>query len=91
MNDQVMFAYYNGEGELLGVTRNIVSSQLPISLLADLKKNYSEYWISDLFEMASNSETDYYVTLESADSTLVLKSSGSASWNVYKKIKKNVN
>ena len=40
MSGQVMFAYYSQTGELMAVTRNIISSQLPISLLANLKKNY---------------------------------------------------
>src|SRR5690349_14254396 len=72
LNDQVLFAYYSEDGDLLAVTRNILSSQLPINLLADLKKNYNEYWISDLFEMAANDSTTYYVTIESADYTIVL-------------------
>jgi hypothetical protein len=90
LHGQVMFAYYNGEGGLLAVTRNIVASQLPINLLAEVKKNYGEYWISDLFEMSSNNETDYYITIENGDQKIVLKSSDSRNWDVYKKEKKIV-
>jgi len=36
----------------MAVTRNIVSSQLPVSLLMNFKKHYSEFWITDLFEMS---------------------------------------
>jgi hypothetical protein len=88
MNDQVMFAYYAEDGSMLAVIRNIVSGQLPISLLSDLKKNYAGYWISDLFEMASNDSTTYYVTVEDANQKIVLKSSGSIGWETYKKDKK---
>jgi len=88
MNEQVMFAYYSENGELLGVSRNIISSQLPINLLSELKKNYTQYWITDLFEMASSNETSYYVTLENADAVTVLKSAGSNGWEVYRKDKK---
>lgn len=87
-NDQVMFAYYSEAGELIAVTRNIVSSQLPIALLTTLKKNYNSYWISDLFEISSDNDASYYVTLQSADQTLVLKSNGISGWEVYKKEKK---
>lgn len=90
LNGQVMFAYYAANGEKLAMSRNIVSSQLPINLLTDLKKNYNEYWISDLFEMAAGNETSYYVTLENADAKLVLKSSDAANWDVFKKEKKEV-
>lgn len=88
LNDQVMFAYYAEDGSLLAVIRNIVSSQLPINLLSDLKKNYSSYWISDLFEMAADNSTSYYITLENGDQTIVLKSYGSAGWETFKKEKK---
>ena len=83
-----MFAYYSEAGELIAVTRNIVSSQLPIALLTTLKKNYNSYWISDLFEISSNNDASYYVTLQSADQTVVLKSNGISGWEVYKKEKK---
>lgn len=88
-NNQVMFAYYSQTGELMAVTRNIISSQLPISLLANLKKNYGTYWITDLFEISSTTDASYYVTLQSSDQTLVLKSNGISGWETYKKDKKN--
>ena len=84
LNDQVMFAYYSNEnGQLLAVARNILSSQLPISLMTSFKNDYKGYWISDLFEMASEGQTSYYATLQNAEETLILKSSG-FEWNVYK-------
>ena len=90
MNDQVMFAYYSQTGDLMAVTRNILSNQLPINLLAYLKKSYGNYWISDLFEVSSATDASYYVTLQSAEHTLVLKSTGISGWEVYKKEKKNI-
>ena len=89
MNGQVMFAYYSAAGELLAITRNITSTQLPMSLSSELK-NYKDSWITDLFEIASNGETNYYVTLEGAESTVILKSAGVAGWEQFKKEKKNI-
>jgi hypothetical protein len=88
LNDQVLFAYYNNSGDLKAVVRNIVSDQLPLNLMTSLKRDYSGYWISDLFEIASDDQTSYYVTLENMDKTIVLKSAGTSLWNVYTKIKK---
>jgi hypothetical protein len=88
MNDQVMIAYYSNSGELLGITRNLTTSQLPINLMTDIKKNHKNAWITDLFEVTANDETNYYVTLEDADQTVVLKSTGSYGWSTYKKEKK---
>ena len=89
LNDQVVCAYYSQAGELMAVTRNILSSQLPINLLSSLKKNYNTYWITDLFEISNSTDPSYYVTLQSAEQTLVLKSSGISGWELYKKEKKN--
>ena len=90
MNDQVMFAYYSKDGDLVAVTRNIISAQLPISLLADLKKSYGAYWITDLFEMAANNSTTYYITLQNGDQNVILKSNGASGWEMFKKEKKAI-
>ncbi len=80
MSNLVLFAFYSGNGELLAVTRNILSTQLPIQLLMDLKQNYGNYWITDLFEMSSNGETNYYATLENADARITLRSNSTDNW-----------
>src|SRR5215469_7237752 len=67
LHGQVLFAYYNTNGDLQAVVRNITSDQLPINLLTTMKKVYGDYWISDLFEMASDDQTTYYVTVENGD------------------------
>jgi len=88
MSNQVMFAYYDQDGELVAVVRNILSEQLPINLQTELKKKYNDRWISNLFEMAKEGQTTYYVTLESADETITLQSTDFNSWSVFKKAKK---
>lgn len=89
LNNHVLFAYYNQEGELLAVIRNVLSDQLPIRLLTEIKNKYTHYWISELFEMATESQTTYYVTVENSDEKIVLKSDGFDKWLVYKKEKKD--
>ena len=74
---------------MTAVVRNIVSDQLPISLLTSLKRDYTGFWISELFEVAADEQTNYYVTLENADKKIVLRSRGIDSWDVYSKSRKN--
>jgi hypothetical protein len=88
LDGQVMFAYYSENGSLLAVTRNLIAAQLPISLQSSMKKNYKGTWITDLFEVSTGEETSYYVTLECADYTIVLKSAGAQGWTTFKKEKK---
>jgi hypothetical protein len=87
-NERYVFAYYNENGELLGMTGYISPLDLPLALQNSLKKNYENYWISDLFEAVKSEETNYYVTVENADTKIVLKSSGNG-WSTYSKIKKS--
>lgn len=87
-NEKHVFAYYSTDGDLLGVTRYISPADLPISLQQSLKKDYSNYWISDLFEVARNEESGYYITLENGDAKVVLKASDIYGWTPYQKFKK---
>ena len=87
-NEQYIFAYYSPEGELLGLTRYISTRDLPVYLQSKLKANFKEYWVADLFEVAKDESTSYYITLENADTKLVLKSSGGEDWKVFRKVKK---
>lgn len=88
-HDQHVSAYYNTEGELLGLTRNISPVDLPLALQSDLKKNHGDQWISSLFEVATESGTTYYITVENAENSQVLKSANGRNWDTYKKVKKS--
>lgn len=85
LNGQVMFAWYAENGSQLAVIRNILSSQLPISLLTSLKNNYDGYWISDLFEMVADNTTSYYLTIENSTEKIVLKSQNYNNWETFRK------
>jgi hypothetical protein len=88
LNGQYVSAFYDTEGQMIALTRNISSLQLPIALQAELKLGYDAYWISDVFEVANETGTSYYITLETADTQLVLKSEGD-SWSNFKKQRKS--
>jgi hypothetical protein len=84
-NDMIVFAYYSEKGDLLAVTRNIKSTQLPLSLLLDLKKNYTGYWITDLFELSAGNQSSYYMTMDNGDTKVNLKSFNNDSWETLKR------
>jgi len=88
MNDEVMTAYFTPDGELMGVIRNLLSTQLPINLQTSLKKEYDGYWITELFECAKSDSDSYFVTLHNADQVVTLQSIDGTSWSVYNKAKK---
>jgi hypothetical protein len=87
MSGIILNAFYSNQGELLAVTHNITSTQLPITLLMQIKGDYANYWISDLFELSSHGQSNYYITLENAEKTITLRSSDN-NWEVFSKTTK---
>jgi hypothetical protein len=87
MSGMILSAFYSNQGELLAVTHNITPTQLPITLLMQVKGDYASCWISDLFELNSRGVSNYYITLENADRTITLRSSENI-WEVFSKTTK---
>lgn len=85
LNGQYLTAFFTAEGELFAVTKNILSTQLPVLLQVKLKSCHNNFWITDLFELSNEEGVTYFVTLENADNKLVLKSDANSGWLVYKK------
>jgi|SRR5450432_491955 len=87
-NGMALYAYFNRNGELLALTRFISPDHLPLELLYTLKSQNPDCWISDLFEIHTESGTSYYATLENANRVKVVKSEGTNGWQTYKIIQK---
>ncbi|HTE09950.1 MAG TPA: hypothetical protein VK645_03255 [Chitinophagaceae bacterium] len=88
MNGQSLNALLSEEGDMIAVSRNILSTELPIRLQASLNKNFSAYWIADLTEYAVGNGTVYYITLENADQKMLFESVGTYDWALVKTITK---
>jgi hypothetical protein len=88
LDGQYINAFYHADGELFAITRNITSSQLPVMLRANLKKQTENMWISELFELTTEEGTSYFVCLENADARVVLKSTDNKNWESFSKDRK---
>ena len=88
MNSHSLSALFTEEGKLIAVSRNILSTELPLNLQAAISKNFSTYWISDLVEYAVGNETLYYLTVENADQKSVYESVGTYDWSLLKRTAK---
>lgn len=88
VSGQYAHAFYDAQGQMVVITRNISPLQLPVVLLASVKMNYSQQWISDLIEVSDDSGTYYYLTLEDANQRVILKSEGSSRWIRHQKMDK---
>ena len=83
-----MFAYYTITGKLMGVTRHLSSTELPLYLRNTLKEKYTNYWISNVVEESNKNGFCYYITIENADTKIVLKSKFGNDWIIYSKQQK---
>ena len=88
MNKEQVNAYFTPEGELIGIIHNMLSTQLPINLQSSLRKNYEDYWITELFEFAKQDSNGYFITIQNADQVITLQSTDGSSWTTYSKAKK---
>jgi hypothetical protein len=88
LDGQFINAFYHSDGELFAMTRNIPSTQLPVMLQANLKKQTEGQWITELFELTNEEGTTYFVCLETADARVVLKSTDNKNWESFSKQRK---
>ncbi|HEX7902770.1 MAG TPA: hypothetical protein VF487_02745 [Chitinophagaceae bacterium] len=86
-NGERVFAFYRSNGELYCVGRYILSTQLPYYLQKNLKKEYADYWITDLFEISGENGTKYYVALKKGDNNIILESGDNINWELFHKYK----
>ena len=80
-----LVGFYNKDGRMLGVARNIYFSSLPLLLQIEQRKNYKDYWITEIYELANGDGTRYFITIENADKVIKLGSTGTDNWEVVKK------
>lgn len=87
LNGQYLTAYFGTNGRPIAVSRNITTTQLPLNLQGHLQEYLQQYWVTDLFELATGPVSQYYITLENADETLILVNDG-GQWTTYKRLNK---
>jgi hypothetical protein len=84
---QDLNAYYNASGEFASLSRNIGTTVLPLLLQKELKNKLSGSWVTESFELSRESGTEYYVTVEDANTKTVYHSDRNV-WTMYKRTQK---
>lgn len=89
MNDMAVNAAYNDDGQLVGTSRKIALTQVPLSVSLALSEKYSQYTIPDqVTELTFDGDTMYQVFVSDEKKTLQLKIRANGDISVEKKIKK---
>ncbi|MEP7143307.1 MAG: hypothetical protein ABI707_10575 [Ferruginibacter sp.] len=90
LNNLELNAAYNEEGELVGTSRSMGSSLLPVSISMAIAKKYEGYTVSEkALELTYQDETHYYLTVSNDRQALKLKCSINGTLEVVRKLKKN--
>lgn len=80
-DNETKYAYYDFQGNLIGVVQHILTSSLPEDLQQDFMKHYANYWVTELFQVSTDDGVYYYLQLTNADETIVLTNEGSIGWH----------
>ncbi len=89
INNVELNAAYNEQGELVGTSRAMESTQLPMAISMAMTKKYDGYTVAKkALELTFEGETRYYVTISNENQALKLKCSANGNLEVERKIKR---
>ena len=89
LNAKEVTVAYNENGELLGTSQVIATSQLPLTVALSLENKYKDYNLAKtVTELTFQGQTSYYVFAENSKQVLKLKCSTSGDISVENKAKK---
>ncbi len=89
LNSNELSAAYNENGELMGVSREIATTQLPITVALAISDKYQGYDVAKtVTELNYEGQTSYFVVVENSKQVLKLKCNSSGAIMVNSKTKK---
>jgi hypothetical protein len=91
LNNSSVDAAYSESGELVGTSRKLNVSQVPLAVSISLTKDYAEYTLANpAIELSYEGQTSYYITAENDKQVVKLKCFSNGEITVESKIKKQL-
>lgn len=91
LNSKEVSVAYNEQGELLGISRVIETTQLPLNVSLAISSKYQNYTVAKTTtELTYDGQTSYYVLAENSKQILKLKCTSSGDIVVDSKTKKQL-
>lgn len=66
-------AFFDGEGELIGLCRKVDLKKLPLNAIQKIKKDYASYLVTKAIEFDRDGDKSYYVSLEDGAKKQILE------------------
>ncbi len=90
LNSNEINAAYNEDGELVGTSRTVASSSIPMDITLQLAKKYEGYSVAKkVLELSFEGTTRYYVTIMNDAYALKLKCTANGNVEVERKIRRS--
>ena len=84
LNDQGLIAYFDKEGEMMSVARNLLYNQLPLSVIKGLQEKYGNAVFSSIVEVTREGETSYLMETEKKGKKLMIQAASNGYVTVVK-------
>ena len=85
---ETTYAFYSDDAEFMGVAKNVLSDNLPVTLLSEIKTKFQGYWITDLANYEVAGKGGFLIRIENADEKIVLKAIDNQHWQIYSRTNK---
>lgn len=66
-------AFFDGEGELIGLSRKVDLKKLPLNAIQKIKKDYASYQVTEAIEFDRDGDKSYFVSLEDGAKKQILE------------------
>jgi hypothetical protein len=81
LDDKKQYAYFNPEGDLTVIAEPLTINQLSKKQQSNLRKDYSNYTVVDVYKLTDNEDVKYFVVVEDSSKKIILKTTTST-WDV---------
>lgn len=71
--DENVEAFFDGEGELIGLSRKVDLKKLPLNAIQKIKKDYAAYQVTEVIEFDRDGDKSYFVSLEDGSKKQILE------------------
>lgn len=71
--DENVEAFFDGEGDLIGLSRKVDLQKLPLNAIQKIKKDYASYKVSEAIEFDRDGDKAYFLSLEDGTKKQILE------------------
>lgn len=71
--DENVEAFFDGEGDIIGLSRKVDLQKLPLNAIQKIKKEYASYKVSEAIEFDRDGDKAYFLSLEDGTKKQILE------------------